>query len=109
MRSIFICLLFTLSFQCIADDSYPLGVGPMSTTCEAMGSTISYKGDPNLKLAELAVNDAQEYYNSGNISPLLEQFISNIKFSDKELSNEEALEIVIERAEKMLNDAAGSR
>ena len=55
------------------------------------------------KQAEIVLNDAQEYLLSGTASSFLDQKIKETKSLNSDLSETEALEILLQDAEKILS------
>lgn len=73
------------------------------TTVASLGVTTTFQDDIPKMEAKQVLNDAQEAFQSGKISALLGQKLNNILAGNAELSEDEALEVVIKNAEKALN------
>jgi hypothetical protein len=58
---------------------------------------------PAFKQAQIIVNDAQEYLQTGTATTFLAQKISEIQAEDSAISDSEALEILLENAQIILD------
>ena len=119
------CLAFSLTagaFQTGSGANGPYTIGPLGYTDPFVssqgsavvfaGSTVgSTAGDPSLgssagssaslqmkAIAIKIINDAEDYFQNGSMTPALEYLVKNIKEQNSELSETEAVAVVVEFA-----------
>lgn len=82
--------------------AYSLRDSTVLTTAAPILSSASSSGTLPDKQAAMVLNDSQEFFQSGKLSVFLSQKIKETQAIDAEVSQEEALDLLINEAELIL-------
>lgn len=104
MKNSLIILSLILSVSAFASDVvYSVADSSVLTTALPMLSSATSSDTVPNKQAQMVLNDAQEYMLSGSATTFLGQKIKDVKAQNADMSESEALALLIEEAEQILS------
>ena len=83
--------------------AYSLADSTVLTSASPLLSSATTSGTIPEKQAAMVINDSQEFFQSGRLSVFLSQTINDAKAVNAGVSDEEALDMLINEAQSILN------
>lgn len=100
MKATIAALTLVLSMNVMA---YSITDSTVLTSASPLLSTATTSGGFAQKQAALVLNDSQEFFQSGKLSAFLSQKVSEVQAEITDASVEEAIDLLVNEAEGILN------
>ena len=93
-------IAITLMSSIVSTQTHAAAVVAIGTTVLTSGSLTAFTA--GVRKAQIIANDGQEYYNSGTLSPELAEAVKNVLETQTDLSQDEAVDLLMNEAEELL-------